>query len=156
MTTRKFPHLVFLLCSAVAAVTAISAMQAAPVESLPTRTISVAGHPFRVEVAVSATEKSRGLMYRSSLPDGQGMVFGYDPPRPVSFWMKNVRFSLDLLFFDRDGCLLGHYDRVPPCTASPCPLYPFQKPTSWVLELPAGTRERLAVEPGHCTADLKR
>lgn len=89
-------------------------------------------------------------MYRDGLPEGTGMLFPFDPPAPVSFWMKNVRLPLDLLFFDRNGCLLGHHDRVPPCTDTQCPVYSSQRPISWVLEVPAGTREQLSLMQGDC------
>jgi uncharacterized membrane protein (UPF0127 family) len=125
-----------------------------PVPSLPTREISVAGDTFQVEVAVTRAEKARGLMYRESLGERSGMLFQVDPPAAVSFWMKDVRFPLDLLFLDREGCLLGHHDSVPPCTAIPCPLYSSARPAGWVLELPAGTREGLGLADGDCAIDL--
>jgi len=121
---------------------------------LPRIEISLAGHRLLVEVAVTADEKSRGLKFRATLPEGLGMLFPYEPPARVGFWMKDVRFPLDLLFFDRDGCLLAHHDRVPPCTAAPCPSYPSGDATSWVLEVPAGTRERLSFDGGDCVLDL--
>ena len=143
-----------LLCWAIPAV--ILAQQKVPDFLLPTWQISVAGESFSVELAVSAEDRSRGLMYRESLPDGQGMLFRYDPPVPAGFWMKNVRFSLDLLYFDGEGCLLGHDDRVPPCSSAPCPVYRSHRPTSWVLELPGGTREQLLLVEGDCIPDLRR
>jgi uncharacterized membrane protein (UPF0127 family) len=119
-----------------------------------TRDVLLARQAFRVEMADTAAEKSRGLMHRDSLADGRGMLFLYEPPSPVNFWMKNVRFPLDLLFFDQDGCLLDHHDRVPPCPAPPCPVYSTPHPTTWVLEVPAGTREGLLIADGDCALDL--
>jgi len=149
----RFLVLIVLFCSSTPETNATQ--QTLPGAILPTREISIAGQSVLVELAVSAEEKGRGLMHRNSLQDGQGMLFRYDPAVPVSFWMKNVRFALDLLFFNHNGCLLSHYDRVPPCTDSPCPIYSSHHPTRWVLELPAGTRDRLLLLDGDCVPDLR-
>lgn len=125
-----------------------------PGPDLPTREISVAGRSFHVELAVTPAEKARGLMYRETLPEGSGMLFRVDPPATVSFWMKDVRFPLDLLYLDGRGCLLGHHDNVPPCTSIPCPIYSSARPASWVLELPAGTREGLGLTDRECAINL--
>ena len=127
----------------------------APVPRLPTQDIAVAGHTFRVELALTASDKERGLMYRDSLPEGHGMLFRFDPPAAANFWMKDVRFPLDLLYLDGNGCLISHHDRVPPCTSIPCALYPSRRAVSWVLELPAGTREGLGLADGDCSINLK-
>jgi len=124
--------------------------------TLPEREISLSGHPFTVEMAVTAPARSRGLMHRESLPPGRGMLFRFDSPGPVSFWMKNVRFPLDLLYFDSRGCLLAHHDSVPPCTTGRCPVYSSELATAWVLEVPAGTRQQLSIGEGDCALDMGR
>jgi uncharacterized membrane protein (UPF0127 family) len=117
--------------------------------------ITLAGHPFLVEIAETPAQRARGLMHRQSLPPGRGMLFRFSPAQSVGFWMENVLFPLDLLYFDDRGCLLGHHDEVPPCESRPCPVYSNTKPTSWVLELPAGTRRTLPVADGDCVLELK-
>jgi uncharacterized membrane protein (UPF0127 family) len=52
------------------------------------------------EVARTTAEKERGLMFRSELPDGTGMLFLFDEEEIQSLWMQNVHFPLDVAFLD--------------------------------------------------------
>ncbi|HTV29790.1 MAG TPA: DUF192 domain-containing protein, partial [Xanthobacteraceae bacterium] len=55
-------------------------------------------HAFNVELATTSAERERGLMFRKSLPEGQGMLFDFKRDQPVSFWMHNTYVSLDMIF----------------------------------------------------------
>ncbi len=59
-------------------------------------------HTFRVEVARTPQEQARGLMFRTEMGPDEGMLFPYDQPRVLSFWMKNTVLSLDLIFIGPD------------------------------------------------------
>ena len=76
-------------------------------EILPVRfstaTIKVNGKSITVEVANTSERRDRGLMYRDSLPPGQGMLFVYEMEETLSFWMKNTRITLDIAFIKSDG-----------------------------------------------------
>jgi len=59
-------------------------------------------HSFRVEVARTPEEQARGLMFRTEMGPDEGMLFPYDSPRVLSFWMRNTVLSLDLIFIGPD------------------------------------------------------
>ncbi len=69
---------------------------------------------FDVEVADTPETRARGLMHRESLPRRGGMLFIFESAGPVSFWMKNTRIPLDMLFFDHRGILSGLEENTEP------------------------------------------
>ena len=89
-----------------------------------------------------------GLMFRENMPDDEGMIFVFPNEAPRSFWMKNTRISLDIMYFDKDLKMVSISADTPPCRVSRCPSYPSIKPAMYVLELNAGKASELGVGPG--------
>lgn len=83
-------------------------------------------------------------MYREFLPDNRGMLFEFDPARPVSFWMKNCLINLDMIFL-REGVVQAIAHDVPPCENDPCPTYgpPTTVNIDQVIEIRAVWRRKL-------------
>lgn len=104
--------------------------------------------PFTVELARTLQERQQGLMYRTHLPEGHGMLFIQPAAAPVAFWMKNTYIPLDLLYFDAHGRLLEIHANVPPCTTPRCPTYPSTAPVKYILELNGRSAARLGLKPG--------
>lgn len=61
---------------------------------------------LEAQIAIEPAEMSRGLMHRDHLGEDRGMLFVYDAPQRMSFWMRNTRIDLAIGFFDPDGRLL--------------------------------------------------
>ena len=101
-------------------------------------------HPFTVEVARTPEEQATGLMYRTSLPGNRGMIFPFDPPQDVSFWMKNTLIPLDMVFIRADGTIA----RI--ATAQPQSLDAVGagEPIAAVLEIRAGRAAELGIRAG--------
>lgn len=103
---------------------------------------------FSVELADTADKRALGLMYRYSLPDDHGMLFIFPGETTRSFWMKNTRIALDILYFDSNLALVSVAENTPPCRSAQCPVYPSKGPAKYVLELNAGKAAELGVKSG--------
>src|SRR4028118_252153 len=110
----------------------------------------MAGQLISLEVARTPQEQAMGLMYRTSLAPDRGMLFSFEPPQPVNFWMKNTLIPLDMVFL-RDGQVKAISANVPPCTSDPCPGYGPNDPKQLidqVIELRAGRAAELGLKVG--------
>ena len=110
--------------------------------------VELKGQRFSVEIADTREKQALGLMFRDSLPADSGMLFIFPREAPRSFWMKNTRIPLDILYFNADLELVGISADTPPCRVRYCPSYPSKVPAMFVLELNAGTVSELGVELG--------
>ncbi|MDP0499444.1 MAG: DUF192 domain-containing protein [Verrucomicrobiota bacterium JB022] len=71
--------------------------------------IQLGDQTINVQLAISPREGQQGLMYRESLDENEGMIFLYQAPQPMSFWMQNVPINLSIGFFDPQGRLKEVY-----------------------------------------------
>lgn len=87
-------------------------------------------------------------MFRDYLPPRTGMLFLFPEDGQFSFWMKNCRMPLDMLFIESTGRIAHIKDSVPPCPADPCPSYPSNVTSRYVLELAGGEARKLGMKVG--------
>jgi len=102
-------------------------------------------HRFVVEVAASKEARARGLMFRRELGRKAGMLFDYGYEQPVSMWMKNTYLPLDMLFIANDGRIINIAARTVPHSLR---AISSAAPARAVLEVSAGTAERLHIKAG--------
>ena len=103
------------------------------------------GERFTVEVAESQQKQALGLMFRDSMPDDHGMLFIFPAEGFRSFWMKNTRIPLDIMYFDEDLKLVSVAENAQPCRTRRCPNYPSEGPAKYVLELNDGKEAELSL-----------
>ncbi|SIS84921.1 DUF192 domain-containing protein [Phaeovulum vinaykumarii] len=92
-------------------------------------------HRFRIELADTAADRARGLMFRRDLARDQGMLFVYPAPQNVAFWMRNTLIPLDMLFFDAAGRITRIHENARPLDETPIP---GGSAVRFVLEIPGG------------------
>lgn len=107
---------------------------------------------FNVEIADTPEEQRTGLMNRSSLDDGSGMLFVFDGSEYRTFWMENTLIPLDIIFISSDNEIIDIHknatplDRTTITSSGPC---------KYVLEINGGLCERLSIHDGD-TVDILR
>ena len=100
---------------------------------------------FTVELANTDATREEGLMVRKSMPEDAGMLLDFRKTEPVYFWMKNTYLPLDMLFITADGTIAHIAERATPLSEA---VIASQVPVRFVLEVNAGTVQRLGIRPG--------
>lgn len=100
---------------------------------------------FKVAVADDAAERAQGLMNVPEMPRMAGMLFVYETPQPVSFWMRNTLIPLDMIFAEADGTIASIHARATPLDETPIP---GGDDIQYVLEINGGMAARLGIAPG--------
>lgn len=110
-------------------------------------TVATATGPklFHVEIAGTEAQREQGLMYRPTMAADAGMVFLYDHPQQVAFWMKNTIIPLDMVFIGGDGHIVSIHERAVPFSEEAIPSGPDAQD---VLEVNGGTVARLGIRIG--------
>ncbi|MCH7712782.1 MAG: DUF192 domain-containing protein, partial [Chloroflexi bacterium] len=104
--------------------------------------VIVGGTAFDIELAETPEKRTQGLSGRDSLAPGAGMLFIHDDEKRYTFWMKDMRFPLDMLWIDADCTVAGISAQVPPPEPGQSdrslPLFSPETPVLHVLEINAG------------------
>jgi len=100
------------------------------------------GQEVIAELALTDEERQRGLMFREGIQEDQAMLFVFEEEGIHSFWMKNMRFPIDILWLDKEKRVVHIEPDVPPCPRDPCPSYASPRAAHYVLELQSGWAQR--------------
>ncbi|MFV2037831.1 MAG: DUF192 domain-containing protein [Paracoccaceae bacterium] len=100
---------------------------------------------FGVEIADDGRERATGLMNRESMPQSAGMLFVYERPQSVSFWMENTLIALDMIFVDPTGLVTAVHENAIPLDRTPIP---GGDNIQYVLEINGGMAGLLGINVG--------
>ena len=107
--------------------------------------IQVGEKKLLLELAITPEKREKGLMYRDDLQSGEGMIFVFESPQSMRFWMKNTRIPLDIGYFSPDG-RLKELHRGKPFDLSGMPSR--SNSLQFVIELNAGDYKKLGIRLG--------
>lgn len=111
--------------------------------------------PIQVEIADTDAKRAQGLMFRKELAPQSGMLFIYDPPQRMSFWMRNTLIPLDLIFIDEAGVVRHIHADARPLDETSIPGAGLGDPDplrKMVVEIAGGEAQRLGIRPGMAMA----
>lgn len=121
-----------------------------PQTGCPTDRVHITGAfgaaSFGVDVAADDAARARGLMYVEVLPLSRGMLFVYQRPQQLSFWMRNTLIELDMLFLDSFGVIRHIHHRAQPLDETPISGGPDL--LTGVLEINGGLARRMGIRVG--------
>jgi uncharacterized membrane protein (UPF0127 family) len=100
---------------------------------------------FSVEVADDMAERAQGLMHRDKMAASAGMLFVYERPQPVSFWMRNTLIPLDMIFMDGTGTVTRVHENAVPLDETGIP---GGDGVQFVLEINGGLARRMGIAEG--------
>jgi uncharacterized protein len=106
----------------------------------PQSKVTIDNQTFSVEIATSSAQQQRGLSGRNSLPKDQGMLFIFKTPNRYAFWMKGMKFPLDIIFI-KDNKIVSISRNVPvpkDTKEANLPIYTPDTPADKALEINAG------------------
>jgi uncharacterized membrane protein (UPF0127 family) len=110
------------------------------------KTLKIGDQSVVVELAETDEERARGLSGRKSLESGHGMIFSFEEPGLYGFWMKEMLFSIDIIWIDADWKIVEVELDVAPETFPQ--IFAPKIPIKYVLELTSGEFEKLNVDIG--------
>jgi uncharacterized membrane protein (UPF0127 family) len=102
-------------------------------------------HTFSIEIAETSRQRAQGLQYRNTMAPDHGMLFNFRKPAPISMWMKNTYIPLDILFISQQGKVINIAHNTAPLSLK---YINSVGPAKGVLELSAGTSNRLKIKVG--------
>ena len=114
---------------------------------LPKATIQFANETIKVEIAETPLSRTRGLKSHAPLAENEGMLFLFSVADRHSFWMKDMKFPIDIVWFNQ-GRVVDIAPNVPISVTKDLPLYTPRLPSQSALELKAGFVERHGVKIG--------
>jgi len=103
---------------------------------------------FKVEIADTQEEREKGLMFKKSMLDNEGMLFVFNESKIYPFWMKNTLISLDIIWINENKEVVFIANNAQPCEEDPCPLYNPGKEALYVFEINEGLSEKIGLEVG--------
>jgi uncharacterized protein len=117
-------------------------------QGLPVVEMKIGNKEFVLEVAATAEARNRGLMRRDSMPADHGMIFVFTEEQPLSFWMRNTRIALDIIYLDRGGRVVSIKPMKPYDESST----PSDGPAQYAIEVNQGAAATAGVKVGDVLA----
>ena len=121
-------------------------------DDLPTLQISINGRRLVAEMAASVEARTVGLMHRFSLKPDHGMLFVFNAPQPLTFWMKNTFVPLSIAFIGADGKILNIDDMAPQTETG----HSSQGLALYALEMKKGWFAERGIVPGMVVGGLDK
>mgnify|MGYP003292064723 CR=1 FL=1 len=111
--------------------------------------VTIDGFRLTADLALSSEQKEKGLSVKEKLKENEAMLFVFEKPGSHSFWMKDMKFPIDILWLDSDKRVVHIEKNLQPCNPFlPCPSFSPDTKAQYVLETVAGLSDRKGIKIG--------
>jgi uncharacterized membrane protein (UPF0127 family) len=121
--------------------------------NIPPSTVTINNQTFHVSLAQSEAARQQGLSGKDSLPTNEGLLFLFDKPDYYAFWMKDMKFPIDIIFINGNK-IVSITENAKPVTTGQLPTFQPTGPSDKALEINAGLSKKYTIKPGD-TVDIK-
>jgi uncharacterized protein len=144
---QKGPWLFIALAVIIVAVLGYSAYKIVKkVDFVGYKDVKIGSQTFKLEVADTEAARIKGLSQRDSLPVNHGMFFDFKTSGDWRIWMVDMHFNIDIVWLDESGKVIHTKENATP--AEYPEIYHASVPNRYVIELPAGSLQKLGVKEG--------
>lgn len=142
------PILFLVLLSPIAYIE-IESVQAQQQEQNKTTLVSLGGVNVTASLSTTPDSQSKGLSIKDSLNENEGMLFIFESPQKYSFWMKDMKFPIDIIWINSTGKIVHIEKNLSPCyLLLPCPSYAPKNDSLYVLEVVSNFTNKFGVSVG--------
>lgn len=129
----------------------LSGMFTIPGFTKPSATVTINNQQFRASVAKDQKQKQIGLSKTNKLADNEGMLFVFDEKGIHSFWMRDMKFPIDIIFIDDNKVVYIEKNAAVPTSTTQTaqlPIYRPKAPANYVFEINAGLSDKYGLKEG--------
>ena len=109
--------------------------------------VKIDGTEIRAEIADTFTKRTKGLMFRKTLPENEGMLFIFGNEDYHNFWMMNMSFPIDIIFVKKEKRVVDIISNAQPCKLT-CSTYKPKEKAIYALEVNANFAEEHGIKIG--------
>lgn len=120
-------------------------------QQLPNTICNLGSSELNIFLARTFAQRAKGLMFAESLADNEGMLFVYNSPRKMVFWMKNTKIPLDIIFLSSNLQIIEWIEGMQPGYGKSeylLPRYEAKQLAQYALELNAGAIKKMGLKLG--------
>ena len=127
----------------------IESVQTQQQEQNKTALVSLGGVNVTASLSTTPDSQSKGLSIKDSLNEKEGMLFIFESPQKYSFWMKDMKFPIDIIWINSTGKIVHIEKNLSPCyLLLPCPSYAPNNDSLYVLEVVSNFTNKFGVSVG--------
>jgi uncharacterized membrane protein (UPF0127 family) len=110
--------------------------------------VTVNGIKLVTDIAANEEQKTKGLAVKDHLNENEAMLFAFATPGNHAFWMKDMKFPIDIIWMDANKTVVHVENSLDPCSPVSCPIYQPNSNSLYVLETVAGFANKYNITEG--------